>query len=419
MASPGIRPGLARLARILSLAGMPQKQFAAVHIVGTNGKGSTAAGLYSILRKSGYKTALYTSPHLVSFGERLEIDGGIVDAEDWLRAADKMDGIINSDAFLSSDRPTYFELTTAAAIIILADKKPDIAVFEAGMGGRLDASNILLDAALSLIVPIGLDHTEYLGNTLQKIAAEKFAILRRGVPALFVGGEEDINMQFLETARVHGAVPHLFSKEFTIIEPKYSLAGTDFTLKNNLTGTETKLHTPLIGTFQADNAALSAAAAEILRGRFAGITTACIKEGLAQTQWPGRMEIISNKPLTLIDGGHNAHAAKRLAETVQAVIPGKKISLVLAMMRDKDIADTLNIFKSIDADLFCTEVPNNSRSFKAEEMFELASKEGLAPVGAFQEPIEAMRRAALIGSPVICCGSLYLVGYIKENFHGI
>lgn len=232
MASPGIRPGLARLARLMQKTGMPQGQFPAAHIVGTNGKGSTAAGLYSILRKAGYNAALYTSPHLVNFGERLEINGAAASPADWLEAADKIQRVISEDEFLSSDLPTYFELVTAAAIIILAKKKPDIAVFEAGMGGRLDASNILQDVALSIIVPIGMDHTEYLGTTLPRIAAEKFAVLRRGVPALFAGGTAELNEQFHEAAAVHGAKPHIFSEDFAIAAADFSLSGTTFTLLN-------------------------------------------------------------------------------------------------------------------------------------------------------------------------------------------
>ncbi|MEG1823845.1 MAG: folylpolyglutamate synthase/dihydrofolate synthase family protein [Cloacibacillus sp.] len=416
MASPGIRPGLARLARLLFKAGMPQKKFPAVQIVGTNGKGSTAASLYSILRSAGYSAALYTSPHLVDFTERLVIDGGEATAEAWFDAIAVLHDIIKEDEYLSSDLPTYFELVTAAAIIILADRAPDIAVFEAGMGGRLDASNILGDVALSLIVPIGLDHTEYLGDTLLKVAAEKFAILRKETPALFMGGAAEINALFKSTAALHGAMAHIFNDEYKISDMEFAFSGTQFTLTGqNGAG---RYHTPLPGTFQAENAALAVAAARLLAPKFPNVTEAAIARGIAQTAWPGRMEIISHDPLVIIDGGHNPHAALRLAETVEALAPDKKINIVLAMMKDKDIRDVLLILKRLDASVFCTQVPSSERSLAASEMALLAQEAGLHCAGAFDEPLCAIKAAAARGVPTLCCGSLFLVGHIKEHFHG-
>lgn len=162
LASSGIRPGLARLARLLSLLGNPERSFPAVHVVGTNGKGSTAAAMASILRESGYRTALYTSPHLVSFKERLEINGGYAAPQKWYDAAARIKKIMNECVFFVEDKPTLFELITAAAFMIIAEEDTDIAVVEAGLGGRLDATNILKNVVLTLITPIGMDHMEYL-----------------------------------------------------------------------------------------------------------------------------------------------------------------------------------------------------------------------------------------------------------------
>ena len=231
LASPGIRPGLARLARLLREAGSPQGKFPIVHIVGTNGKGSTAAGIYSVLRASGYKAALYTSPHLVDFSERLVIDGERAAAREWLDAASELEDIVRGTDYFKDNHPTYFEFITAAAIMILARRQPDAAVFEAGMGGRLDASNILTDVALSVVVPIGMDHTDFLGDTLEKIAAEKFAVMRKGTPALFFG-DERLDGQFLDAAARCGAEPHIFRGEYKITERAYSLDGTRFTLSD-------------------------------------------------------------------------------------------------------------------------------------------------------------------------------------------
>ncbi len=417
MASPGIRPGLARLARLLWEAGMPQDDFPAVHVAGTNGKGSTAASLYSILRKSGYKTALYTSPHLVDFSERLVIDDKRAAAGKWFAAAARLDDIIKKTPFFDGNLPTYFELVTAAAIMILAEESPDIAVFEAGMGGRLDASNILGDVRLSLIVPIGLDHTEYLGETLERVAVEKFAIMRRETPALFAG-EAALDAQFIVAAKLHGAFPHIFSSQYRIKEAEFSLSGTVFTLEDE-DGREETYRTPLIGTFQADNAALAAAAARLLGQSFTKITAGSVREGLAGTVWPGRMEVISERPMVIVDGGHNPHAMRRVAETLRTVMGKRRINIVIAMMKDKEIGSALSFLQGLDVTLYCTEVPGCGRSLGAEEMAEKAADASLRTAGSFKDPLKAIAAASGESAPVLCCGSLFLVGYIKERRDGI
>lgn len=412
MASPGIRPGLARLARLLREAGSPQGKFPVVHIVGTNGKGSTAAGIYSVLRASGYSAALYTSPHLVDFSERLVTDGERARAEEWLDAASELEGIIHNSDYFRDNLPTYFELVTAAAILILARRKPDAAVFEAGMGGRLDASNILSDVALSVVVPIGMDHTEFLGDTIEKIAAEKFAVMRKDTPALFFG-DERLDGLFREAAARCGALAHVFSEEYRITERSYSLDGTRFTLSDGAGSRE--YFTPLVGSFQADNAAMSVAASRLLAGRFPHITEDSIKRGISETEWQGRMEIVSRSPLVIVDGGHNPHAMKRLSETIAGIFPKGGLSVVLAMMKDKDISGALSLMRPLEAEVYCTEVPGLERSLGADGMREIAERAGLRAAGAYSDPIAAIRAAAGGGLPVVCCGSLYLVGYIKAH----
>lgn len=416
MASPGIRPGLARLALLLKEAGSPQGSFPAVHVAGTNGKGSTAAGIASILRASGYKTALYTSPHLVDFSERLAINGETVPFEVWLDCTERLESIVKNDCRFDCNRPTYFELVTAAAIMITSEAGVDAAVFETGMGGRLDATNILLDIAESVIVPIGMDHMEYLGDTIEKIAAEKFAIMRPGVPALF-SGTALLNGQFLKAVDTAGAEGHLFWRENRISDSEYSLAGTKFTLKTAEGSIE--LRTPLAGTFQSENTALAAAAAKLLSRRFPMITDETVKTGIASTKWPGRMEVVSQSPIVLLDGGHNAHAAARLAETMETLLHGAPLNIVIAMMKDKDIGDTLALLKPLGAKFFCTEVPDNARSLKAEEMKRLADAANLNVCGCGTEPLSVLREAASDGAVTLCCGSLFLVGYLKERINGI
>lgn len=412
LASPGIRPGLARLARLLREAGSPQGKFPIVHIVGTNGKGSTAAGIYSVLRASGYKAALYTSPHLVDFSERLVIDGERAAAREWLDAASELGDIVRRTDYFKDNHPTYFEFITAAAIMILARRQPDAAVFEAGMGGRLDASNIMTDVALSVVVPIGMDHTDFLGDTLEKIAAEKFAVMRKGTPALFFG-DERLDGQFLDAAARCGAEPHIFRGEYRITERAYSLDGTRFTLSDAAGSRE--CFTPLVGSFQADNAAMAVAASRLLSKRFPRVCEETIKRGIAETQWQGRMEIVCRLPLVIVDGGHNPHAMKRLSETLAGIFHEGGLSIVLAMMKDKDISGALSLLAPLGAEIYCTEVPGLERSLSAAGMRETAERAGLSVAGTYGDPLDAIRAATGKGLPVVCCGSLFLVGYVKAH----
>ena len=417
LASPGIRPGLARLAKLLSLAGNPERKFPAVHVVGTNGKGSTSAALNSILRESGLRTALYTSPHLVSFGERLLIDNREVAADIWLDYTAKAQKLIENCPYLRRERPTYFELITAVAFMIIAAENIDAAVIEAGMGGRLDASNIISRMLLSIIVPIGMDHMEFLGDTLEKIASEKFAVMRPGVPALFAGGEEAIEREFLEKARSVGAIPHILKRERQVLLTGESLSGTDFCVEGD--GLSTTFHTPLIGTFQADNAALAVRAAELLSDGCGRITPAAIKNGVANVRWPGRFELISREPLLLLDGGHNPHAMKRIVETVKSLNIDSRLHIVLAMMKDKDVKDSLLLLKQLSPLVYCTEVPALPRSMNAAALAKLADDCGLSLAGAWNNPADAIDAAVSPANPTLCCGSLYLVGYVKGHLHEI
>ncbi|MBR4400068.1 MAG: bifunctional folylpolyglutamate synthase/dihydrofolate synthase [Synergistes sp.] len=416
MASPGIRPGLARLARLLYEAGMPQCGIPAVHIAGTNGKGSVAASLHSILLSSGYRAFLYTSPHLVDFSERLMDGVQTVPAAKWHKAIGKIENILNStDYFKNGNLPTYFELATAAAIMILSEEKPDAAIFETGMGGRLDATNILKDVRLSVITPIGMDHTEYLGDSIEKIADEKFAIMRKGKPALFAG-DSKLNERFLAAVRKSGALPQILSIDYSITGVSYSLSGSDFTLKGPDLP-ENRYHTPLVGTFQPENVSLAAAAANILKKDFPKITQETVRDGISSVRWPGRMEVISQKQPFLIDGGHNPHAMRRIAQTIRELLPGKRVNVVIAMMRDKETGRALSYLSGTGAVMYCTEVPGCARSLKAGEMLNMAKKEGLEAMGSFNDPVDAINAALADDLPLLCCGSLFLVGYVKEHLN--
>lgn len=417
LASPGIVPGLARLSKLLSLSGNPQNRFPAVHVVGTNGKGSTAATITSILNTSQYKTALYTSPHLVSFGERLSIAGKPVAASGWRHFTNIAEKLILNDSYFDDNHPTYFELITAVAFMIIADENVDIAVVEAGLGGRLDATNILKNVQLSVVTPIGLDHTEYLGPTIKDIAAEKFAVMRKGADAVFAGGEPEINKLFTEMARKKSVNAMIVSDAWHYGMTAVSPDGTDFYIENDSFSAD--YHTPLIGEHQAENAVLAIASACLLKKHFSKIDIPAIYNGVAATNWPGRLEVVSKSPMLILDGAHNSHAMKRLTETLAIITQRGHLNIVMAMMKDKDIPSVLTMLAELKPSLYCTEIPAMDRSMKAAELALLASKSGLNVVSVHTEPLSALNAAVSAEDMTICCGSLYLVGYIKSAVKSI
>lgn len=420
LSSPGIVPGLDRLLFLMPLLGNPQDAFTAVHVVGTNGKGSTCAALTSILTEAGCRVAQYSSPHLVSFAERLQVCGQSVAIARWNSVVEKIKTALNAYDEHAVARPTYFELITAAAFMIIAEENIDIAVVEAGLGGRLDATNTLGNVALTLVTPIAMDHMDYLGHDLISIAREKFAVLRAGTAAIFAGGAPEVEAEFREIAAQKGADAFLLRDLCVTDNVTTSLAGTDFNLRSG--NGELKLHTPLPGYFQAENAALAICGAYELRRRsltsdggtcVSEITDAAITGGISKTVWPGRLETIADNPLTILDGAHNPHAAGRLSETLLTLAGRGSLNIVLALMKDKDAGEVLRLLKDLDPVVYCTQVPELERSMTAAELGALARREGFIPAGEYRLPLDAVKASRATGRTTICCGSLYLVGYLK------
>lgn len=421
LASPGIVPGLVRLLSLLPALGNPQDTFPSVHVVGTNGKGSTCAALAAIFAEAGYKVAVYTSPHLLSFGERLRVNGEEVSPHKWLEAIERMKTALDECPELTDNKPTYFELVTAAAFLIIAEEGVDIAIIEAGLGGRYDATNMLGNVVLTIITPIGADHEEYLGKDIHSIASEKFAVMRPNTPAIFSSDDRELEAAFFETARAHGAAGRLLRECCTISDVKTALSGTDFIYSNYFDekGAALDLHTPLIGFHQAENAALAVNGAYLLAAKYPRVTDEIIAAGVAKTTWPGRLEIILRNPLVIVDGAHNPHAMKRLVETLSANVGRGALNIVLAIMKDKDAAGTLALLAALEPVLFCTQVPGMSRTMASSELLELAKEAGITTAEAYEDPLDALKASAVAGSTTICCGSLFLVGYVKGHIDEI
>lgn len=409
-----IIPGLERIERLLSRLGNPQDSFRAIHIVGTNGKGSTGAFISSVLRTSGYRTAFYSSPHLESPGERLLVDGQALGPDEWIEAVGEAVGAIRE----GEELPSYFELLTAGAFVLMRKRGVEIGVVEAGLGGKLDATNTMNDVICSVIASISIDHTEYLGPTLESIAGEKFAVVKRNTPACFSGNPESLIPMFREVCGERGALPFVVSEGAEIRGVRVSAEGNTLSFVANgleLEGVRTKL----IGGYQVRNAALALSAISLFRDKLPAITEGTILEGMSRAEWPGRLEAV--RPNVILDGGHNLDGVAKLCGSVRELWGKKSIGIVYAAMRDKDYAGCLELMsRELGAKLYVTTVPGMSRAASPEELLEAAGRYSWRnePEG-FVEPEDAVKRAVNNGNEIVLvCGSLYLIGYIRPRIRG-
>ncbi|MEG1502061.1 MAG: folylpolyglutamate synthase/dihydrofolate synthase family protein [Synergistaceae bacterium] len=412
LASPGIRPGLARMSRLMMLLGHPERGFHVVHVAGSNGKGSVASTISSILVASGYKTALYTSPHLVTLAERLKINNKEVEISLWERNIEIITDVINKDPILKKDCPTFFELVTAIAFMVIKDQHVDVAVLETGLGGRLDATNIVKHVDISIITSICMDHCEYLGNTELEISREKFSIMRKDKPVVYLADSPDLSSEFSKFVIKRNSVGILLEKNKQLLE-KLDFNGTD--VEVFFDNKSVSLHTPLIGIHQADNLRLAVEAIKLLAKSYTNINLESIKLGLNNLRWSGRFEIISTSPLLILDGAHNPKAMRALVDTIKLINTSKKINIILAMMSDKDILSSIEILGELNSNVYCTLVPNLLRSASAKQLAQYCSELKINVIDTFEEPLDALKNVLSDDAVTIVCGSLYLIGYIKTK----
>ncbi|PIE53970.1 MAG: tetrahydrofolylpolyglutamate synthase/dihydrofolate synthase [Dethiosulfovibrio peptidovorans] len=416
LSSPVINPGLERVSRLLDLLDHPEGRFSSIHVVGTNGKGSTSAMMTSALREAGYRTALYSSPHLVSFGERLLVDGAPLPPNCWMQALKRVEERLQRDHVLSLDRPTYFEVLTTAAILLIAESEVDVAVVEAGMGGRLDATNVLSNVIVSVVSPIAMDHCEFLGDSLEAVAGEKFAVVRDKTAAVYAGdGGGPLSRLFVDVCRARGAQGIVVDQDVSVENLTVGLSGTSCVLRRG--DRDTPVSLGLIGAHQGRNAALAYEACLTLKDRFPLLEEEAILHGFKATQWPGRLQVVSQRPPILVDGAHNPHGMEALAENLPRLFGRERLVVVYASMADKDYRKTLEILsRSIACRLICTQVPGNDRCASAEVLYWIAaSLPWTGPPIAVSHPDCALELALRRGDVVLCCGSLYLVGWILAH----
>ncbi|MDD4023528.1 MAG: Mur ligase family protein, partial [Synergistales bacterium] len=413
MATPYIRPGLSRIAALLGKMGHPERSFPVVHVVGTNGKGSVSAMIEAIFLDAGYSTCLYTSPHLSDITERLRFSGTPIDRE-LLIASLKRIGSLQGEGMDPGSRSTYFEVLTAAAFDAIAAYSPDVAVIEAGMGGRLDATNMARNVVLTVITTIGSDHAHFLGGTLEEIAMEKFRVLRPDGISVFSGRPFCLEGAYLDLCRRIGNDGETL-RSVKISDPTIALEGNTFDI--SIRGTDPfSVRTSLGGTFQVENAALALLATKRLSSLYPRIDKKAMIGGLGKTRWSGRLERIDHHGREIVlDGAHNPEGIQALVETFNIMGTAQDHAVVFAVMRDKDLGGMVSRICNAFPMVVFTSIPGMERAACPDFLQEISrSFPGNCESLSVNDPIDALQVAFRRYRKVVVCGSLYLSGYLKR-----
>lgn len=407
----GSKPGLSRTLELLSKIGRPDKKLKFVHVAGTNGKGSTSACIASILRCAGYNVGLYTSPFITVFNERMMFNGQNITDDELNEVTDYIKPFADS---MADNPPTEFELITVIAMEYFARKKCDIVVLEVGMGGELDSTNVIDSPECAVICAIGLDHTKFLGDTVEKIASAKAGIIKKGTSVAVYDEKESVMRVFEEACKRCGA--KLRKADFT----KLSDEVFDLDVCRFSYGKYKNLSLHLTGTYQPKNASVAILACELLRERGWAISDENIYDGLSNVSWKGRFEVLGKNPIFILDGAHNPHGMKATSQSFSDHFGGRKIHFLVGVMADKDVESMMKMLIPLATD-FVTVRPDNDRAMSASELRNLLTGLGASAVSENTVYDGVKRVLSLAGNDGICAalGSLYFSGDVRKAYEDI
>ncbi|HTS19649.1 MAG TPA: folylpolyglutamate synthase/dihydrofolate synthase family protein [Verrucomicrobiae bacterium] len=403
----GQKLGLETMQYMLRLMGDPQKSLRFIHIAGTNGKGSVAAMSHAVLSAAGYRAGLYTSPHLVSFCERFQINGRPIPEAEMVRLVEGIRPLLEQVGANPEFRaPTFFEAVTAIALRYFEEQKVDVVVWETGLGGRLDATNVVVPL-VSVVTNIAFDHTQYLGETLAQIATEKCGIIKPGVPVVTASAAEEALSVIERSANAAGSPLTVVGRG---VRAK-RLSEDERCQRVELTGTRQDygpLTIPLLGAHQTINCATAVAG---LEASGLSIAPKQVHEGLAQTAWPGRFQIVHHDPTVVLDGAHNAAAAERLAATLREHSAGRKVTLILGVLRDKNYDQMCQILAPLAVRVLCVPV-NSERTSEPDQLARWCKAANPAAHIAVENNLASAYAQARSenAETVAITGSLFLVG---------
>ena len=406
----GSKPGLERTFELLRLMGDPQKKLKFIHIAGTNGKGSTASMTASILQKAGYRVGLFTSPCIYKFNERIQINGEHISDEDLAEVT----SFVKPLAASMEDHPTEFELVSCIGFEYFLRKNCDMVVLEVGMGGALDSTNVIPIPEVAVITNIGLDHTDFLGNTLAEITETKAGIFKEGGDAVLYPGAPEVEETAQRICRERNM--RLQKADFSALKSQsHSLEGQVFDY-----GHRKALELPLLGAHQMRNAAVVLTIVDTLIKKGWKITEENIREGLRDTSWPGRFEIMRKDPLFIIDGGHNPQCFEALVKNMEDYLVGKKVIALTGVLADKDYVQMYQPVIPRVAEFVCI-TPPTPRKLEATDLAEHLRKAGAVatPCATIADGVRLAVEKAGAEGVVLCFGSLYSIAEIRNGLEAL
>ena len=405
----GINLGMERIEDLLKELNNPEQKVRTIHVTGTNGKGSVTSMITNILLVSGLKVGKFTSPHLVRYNERIEVDGEEISDEDFALVVTAVRRAVESVMAKGTDQPTQFEVLTAAAFLHFALQKLDYAVIEVGLGGLWDSTNVITPV-VSVITNVSLDHTDRCGKTVEEIAMQKAGIIKDGVPVVTAAEGEALGP--IQAMSLFKQAPlYIYGKAFTGQEVTSSMEGQTFTLSAGDYHSNYEVKLP--GAHQILNTAVAVVAAKLASKQDNRINELALHQGVALTKWPGRLERISQKPDVILDGAHNPAGAAVLRAALDKYYSGKKICFIFGMMGDKDISQVITTLFRKEDTIYTVRADEGARAAEPEALAEQIGSQAQA-----MHDLAAAYKTALaeVGEDgLVCvCGSLYLVGTFKK-----
>lgn len=407
----GTKLGLTNIRSLLELMGNPHKKLKFVHVAGTNGKGSTVAFISSILAKAGYRTGVYTSPYIERFTERMKINDVEISEQDLARITQFVKEKVEMLIAQGGNHPTEFEIVTAIAFQYFYEKKCDVVVLEVGLGGRFDSTNVIDKPMVSVITTISYDHMDHLGNTLPEIAFEKAGIIKPGSDVVIYPQTAEVEKVFEDVCTERGAELH--RADFSELKPEsFNVDGQIFRYKNYK-----DLRISLLGEHQTANAAVAIETIEILNNKGFSISESDIREGLTNTRWPGRLEVLNKDPVFLIDGAHNPQGAMVLRDALNKYFPEKEKIFIVGILKDKDYKAVIETIAPI-ASCFITVTPRSERALPAAELGKFIETccKNVSVSDTIEEAVYASLKFSKENSIICAFGSLYYIGEIRKLF---
>lgn len=406
----GIVPGLDSIRELCRELGDPQKELRFVHIAGTNGKGSVSAFLAEILKCAGYRVGRYLSPTLFQYRERIQVNGSCITKAALGRGVERIKGICDGMVARGLSHPTPFEIETALGFLYFREKACDVVVLETGMGGLLDATNIVENTLAAVLTSVSMDHMQFLGDTPEKIAFQKAGIIKRGCRVVSAVQRKEV-MEVIRAGAEAMGCPLQAVKPEMLSHVRYGLEKQSFDY-----GGLKKLELSLAGKYQIENAALAVETVEALGEQGLSVSEEALRLGLSRTQWPGRFTLIGKKPYFIVDGAHNEDAAVRLAESLEFYFTNKRVIYIMGVLKDKEYEKIIASTHALADQIITVTPPGNSRALPAYELARAVAEVhcDVTAADSLEEAVEMSRLLAGKEDVIVAFGSLSFLGRLME-----